>query len=124
MLTFRYRVKRLLRTLEDRTRHVLARHRTKVEKIDKISKSIPSPKMVAIFQLSRRPAYELESSRKRRNQWYESTSQYITYGMVHDWNNLLRMLAPASGKSLTKNVTENFETTSSIAKPHTACGEH
>ncbi|EYC12229.1 hypothetical protein Y032_0048g1676 [Ancylostoma ceylanicum] len=76
------------------------------------------------FQLSRRPAYELESSRKRRNQWYESTSQYITYGMVHDWNNLLRMLAPASGKSLTKNVTENFETTSSIAKPHTACGEH
>ncbi|EYC39433.1 hypothetical protein Y032_0656g1213 [Ancylostoma ceylanicum] len=49
-------VKRLvilvLDTSENPSRHVLARPRAEVEKIDKINKSIPPPKAVVIFVLS------------------------------------------------------------------------
>ncbi|EYC39434.1 hypothetical protein Y032_0656g1214 [Ancylostoma ceylanicum] len=42
----------LLSTLQNPNRHALARPQAKVEKIYKISKSIPSPKTVVIFVLS------------------------------------------------------------------------
>ncbi|EYB81182.1 hypothetical protein Y032_0390g554 [Ancylostoma ceylanicum] len=42
----------VLSTLKNPSRHVLTYPRTKREKIDKIDKSIPSPKTVVIFRLN------------------------------------------------------------------------